>query len=415
VLAVSMLVATAAACGSDAPDGDGGPTGRVVHVPADQPTIQAGIDDARPGDLVLIDAGTYSEQVVVKTPGITIRGVELNDVVLDGKDSLGDGITVTADGVTVENLTVHGYTFNGVIFNGVGTDPYATYGTGADVLDGYRVRFVTAYNNGLYGIYAFSSRNGEIANSFVSGHPDSGIYVGQCKPCNVVIHDVVSERNAIGYYGTNASGGVYLVNSVFRRNRLGITPNSQQVETLAPQVETVVAGNLVIDNDDPDTPEVPRGFFGGGIVVGGGTKDLILRNRVEGHDGYGIGLVSLNPFEPRDNRVEGNVLSDNTIDLYYGPSDSPGDAGGNCFTANTFSTSSPPDVEAALPCEGAATVPVPLPVPDLPVAPVGTDYRSMAAPGPQPSMPDASTAPATALPDEPVVPDLDTIMVPPEP
>ena len=42
--------------------------------------------------------------------------------------------------------------------------------------------------------------------------------------------------------------------SVFRHNRLGIAPNSQKAENLAPQAETVVAGNLVSDNADPAAP-----------------------------------------------------------------------------------------------------------------------------------------------------------------
>lgn len=408
-----VFVAATAACGSDPADDVNGPTGRIVAVPADQPSIQAAVDDANPGDLVLISPGTYAEQVTITTPRITVRGIDRNTVVLDGGDRLGNGFAVSADGVTIENLTVRAYTFNGIIFNGVGTDPDATYGTGNDVLDGYRVNAVTAYNNGLYGIYAFSARNGEIANSLTSGHPDSGIYVGQCQPCNVVIHGVISERNAIGYYGTNASGGVYVVNSTFRHNRLGITPNSQKMELLAPQVQTVIAGNLVVDNDDPDTPEVPRGFFGGGIVVGGGTEDIVLRNRVEGHPAYGIGLVSLNPFEPENNRVEGNVLADNNIDLLYGPGAEVTDPAGNCFVDNTFISSAPEAIEAALPCEGEPAVEYPLASVTLPTAPPGVDYRTMSAPDPQPSMPDAATAPAVAVPAQPVFPDLDTITVPP--
>lgn len=415
LFAVAVLATATVGCGSDSSDGGDGPTGRIVLVPGDQATIQAAVDDAKPGDLVLIEPGTYHESVTVDTPRLTIRGTDRNTVILDGGDSLSNGISVTADGVTIENLTIHSYAFNGIVFNGVGTDPDAVYGTGADVLDRYRVSYVTSYNNGLYGIYAFSSRNGEIDHSLTSGHPDSGIYIGQCKPCNVVIHDVISERNAIGYYGTNASGGVYIVNSIFRRNRLGITPNSQKMEQLSPQVETVVAGNLVIDNDDPDTPEVPRGFFGGGIVIGGGTEDLVIRNRVQGHPAYGIGLVSLNPFEPENNRVEANVLTDNNIDLYYGPSATVTAPAGNCLVDNVFSSSSPANIEQALPCNATATVSYPVPVPVMPDAPTGVDYRTIAAPDPQPSMPEAATAPAQALPAQPTVPDLATITVPPAP
>jgi hypothetical protein len=193
--------------------------------------------------------------------------------------------------VRVENLTVHSYTQNGIVFNGIdaasgeyGVKPDEAYGTEGHSLEGYEVRWVTAYNNGLYGIYAFASVNGLIENSYASGHPDSGLYVGQCRPCNAVVRNNISEKNAIGYYGTNASGDVWVIDSVWRGNRLGIAPNSQEMEKLAPQEGTVVAGNLVVDNDNPLAPAIPEGFFGAGIVVGGGARNMIVRNRVEGHD-----------------------------------------------------------------------------------------------------------------------------------
>src|SRR5690606_9836600 len=47
-------------------------TGTIRHVPDDYPTIQAAVDGADPGDLVLIGPGVYREEVQVSVPGITL-------------------------------------------------------------------------------------------------------------------------------------------------------------------------------------------------------------------------------------------------------------------------------------------------------------------------------------------------------
>ncbi len=412
-LLAACAVATCAVVGC-ADDGAGGD---VLRVPGDHATIQAAVDAARSGDVVLIEEGTYHEAVTVATDGITIRGVDRNEVVLDGEHELVNGVSVRSDGVAVENLTVHSYRQNGVLFNGAtGDDPAdgGAYGAGDDALVGYRVSYVTTANNGLYGIYAFASRGGLIEHSLASGSPDSGIYVGQCKPCNVVIRDSVAEYNAIGYYGTNASGDVYVVDSVFRHNRLGMAPNSQDMELLAPQVETVLAGNLVHDNDDPAAPAITSGFSGGGIAIGGGTQNLVLRNRVEGHDVYGIGLVQLNGFDPIGNRVEGNVLSGNGVDLYFEFGSGDVATYDNCFSGNTFGTSRPSSIESVLPCDGdaiafdATELDIADPAPDV-------DHRTIPLPPAQPSMPgDVMAAPAAPAAN-PELPDLTAITVPETP
>lgn len=378
------------ACGGD-------PGARVIAVPSDAATVQDAVDDARPGDIVEVSPGTYRESVKVTTDGIVIRGTDRNAVVLDGGHTLANGIYVAADGVRVENLTVHSYTQNGVVFNGIdaasgtgGVDPDTAYGTDGQSLDGYEVRYVTAHNNGLYGIYAFASVNGRIEHSYASGHPDSGIYVGQCKPCNAIVRDSTAELNAIGYYGTNASGDVWVIESVFRRNRLGIAPNSQEMEKLAPQEGTTVAGNTVADNDDPAAPAIPDGFFAGGIVVGGGSRNVVVRNRVEGHDYVGIAVIDFNRFVALGNRIEANTLTDNGTDLLHRVA---GDLSGgeNCFTGNVFTVSLPSDIERVLPC-GTAVGTVSLPRVRPPVAPPDVDYRRVAAPPPQTSMPRADFA-----------------------
>ena len=408
-----VALAALAGCGSDGSDADGKASGKVINVPADAPTITEAVAGARPGDLILIASGTYSESVDVATANIVIRGADRNAVILDGGDRLTNGFRVTANGVAIENLTVHNYVQNGVLFTGLGDiiDPNVVYGTGDNVLDGYRASYVTSYNNGLYGIYAFAARNGRIEHSVASGHPDSGIYVGQCQPCNVVLDDVTAERNAIGYYGTNASGAVYVINSLFTHNRLGVTPNSQKMEKLAPQVETFVVANRVIDNDDPNTPVIPQGFFGGGIAIGGGTKNVISKNLVTGHDAFGIGLIGLADFDPLNNRVEANALSGNALDLYYSPVAAPTDPMGNCFAGNSFTTSAPAEIETVLPC---GSTPAALASPAtvaLPQAPPGVDYRTITPPASQQGMPDTKV-PATPAVSVFVAPDLAALATP---
>jgi hypothetical protein len=386
----------AVACGQGPGSGPGsgpesGATDRIILVPEQIATITEAVAAARPGTIVDIAPGVYHEAVSVEVSRITLRGRDRNTVILDGRYLLANGVNVKADNVAVENMTVRNYNQNGIVVNGIAAaangavDPAVVYGTGTDVLTGYRISYVTTYNNGLYGVYAFAARGGLIEYSWASGHPDSGFYVGQCRPCDVVIRHVVAERNAIGYYGTNASGGVIVMSSEFRHNRLGIAPNSQDMERLAPQADAVIVGNVVRDNDDPTAPRIPSGYFGGGIAIGGGTRNLILRNRVTGHDRAGIELLDLDDYQPEGNRIDGNVLSANAIDLVYAVRGAQ-DGAGNCFASNVFTTSLPEQVEALLPC-GASPVGFAVPNPLNFTDPPGVDFRAIPVPGPQPTMP----------------------------
>ena len=397
--------------------GGGASTPRTLAVPAQYPTIQEAVNEASPGDLVLIAPGTYNETIEVTTDRIVIRGEDRNTVVLDGKHELDNGIVVAANGVAVENLTVTAYRQNGVLFSGAyaaqersdepGYD--SAYGVDEFVVDGYRASYITTYNNGLYGLYAFAARNGIFEHSYASGHPDSGFYVGQCKPCNAVLRNLVAENNAIGYYGTNASGDVWVVESVFNNNRLGIAPNSQDAEKLAPQEDTWVVGNVVVNNDNANTPEIPEGFFAGGIAVGGGTKNNVWKNRVEEHTGAGILVIPLNKYDPENNVIRDNVLANNAFDIVVRVNGAV--PGTNCFAGNTYTRTDPADVNTVLPCGGVLQQWTPGTYVAL-VAPPGISYKQMPVPPAQPSMPNAKTTPAVPAVGVPTFPNPNTIQVP---
>src|SRR5262249_22513444 len=162
---------------------------------------------AKPGDLVLISPGVYKEQVTVEVNDLTIRGTDRNKVIVDGEFTRENGFKVFSNDVAIENLTSRNNTSNGVFFTG-------DYGTGF-TLTGYRVSYVTAQDNGDYGIYAFNARRGQFDHDYASGSPDSGYYIGQCTECAALVTDVTSETNFLGYSGTNSTG-VTIVNSTFQ-------------------------------------------------------------------------------------------------------------------------------------------------------------------------------------------------------
>ncbi len=315
-------------------------TGVTRPVPREYPTIQSAVDAAEPGDLVLIDEGVYPEEVEVTTPGITLRGTDRNKVIVDGEFQRLNGIKVFgADGVAIENMTVRSTMGNGFFWTGV---------------RGYRGSYLTAIDARVYGVYAFDSSDGLFEHSYGSGSYDAGFYIGQCDPCDAVIADSVSEWNGLGYSGTNASGNVYLINSVWRYNVAGLVPNTLDSELLPPFHDVTIMGNLIHDNGNRQAPTGNSEWagYGNGIILAGGNSSLVAKNRIVNHPISGV-LVAPNldrnfwmSFDNivRDNVIEGSGRSDLAL---AGPAGT-----GNCFEANQHRTSLPVGLEFFQSCGG---------------------------------------------------------------
>ncbi|KGE24466.1 right-handed parallel beta-helix repeat-containing protein [Leptospira borgpetersenii] len=321
-------------------------SGITRKVPSSYPTIQNAVDAANPGDLILISEGVYLEEVTVTTPSITIRGVDRNKVVIDGQFQRGNGImVVAADGVVIENMTVRNATLNGFYWTGV---------------RGFRGSYLTAHNNGDYGIYAFDSVNGVIEHSYASGSPDSGIYIGQCYPCKVILYDVVSEHNALGYSGTNSGGELYLISSVWKNNIVGVAPNTLDRELLPPERETTIIGNLIYNNNNPKAPiaalEYPS--FGNGILIAGGISNTVRKNVIIDHENNGIVILpnlDENFWISHNNVVRDNIVyNSGRADIaLVGPMST-----GNCFYGNEYRTELPAFLEKWNGCDSFFRLPM---------------------------------------------------------
>ncbi len=447
----STVPTTDASTSTEAPSestGEDAGADAIRTVPDEYATIQDAVDAAAEGDLVLIAPGVYHEAVDVETDNLTIRGLDRDGVILDGELTLDNGIRVLgASGVAVENLTAMNYTNNGLFWVAA---------------TGYRASYITTYRTGDYGIYAFDSTTGQIEHSHTVGSKDAGVYVGQCYPCDVVLDDILSEHNGLGYSGTNSGGDLYIINSEFRNNRAGVLPNSGSYELCYPERETTIIGNLVYSNNQPDTPAINDALLaqGNGILVAGGVRNVISRNRVFDHNRTGIGLVPYLEEDGNDdlptqdewttpcadqkneipvvpegallwdafqNEVTFNVVSDSReADLAVASAGTDLSTLGNCFSDNEFTTSAPLELESLAPCDGEPAAGGDWTAGDLGVArwvseqaslPPEVDWKEAPLPelGDHENMPEPATAPARPATDVPFPVDFDAITVPDAP
>jgi parallel beta helix pectate lyase-like protein len=344
---------------------------------------------AHSGDVIMLSSGTYAGGVLVPEdrPGITIRGIDRNEVVFDGQDTRPSAVVVRADHVTLENFTAHSFTGNAIQW--------------VDVA-GFRGRFLTVWNVGGYGVFAEGSRGGRLDHDLSSGAGNSAFYIGECNPCDTVLTNLVARFSAIGYSGTNASGGLVVRNSLWERNGTGILPNSYNEEAHPPQQRAVFIGNTVRASGAVPTPATDPlgGFIGIGIGIAGGQRDMVSGNLVTESARYGIALFPTLQRGGAAWRPSGNIVRANTV-RSSGAADlavAEGSGAGNCFFGNRFSSSLPEGVERRLPCKpgshsglaGDVSVARELAVP-APVAYARSGprpvYRDMMPPGPQPNMP----------------------------
>jgi hypothetical protein len=399
--------------------------------------IQEAVEATKKGAWVLIEPGTYSEEVKVNGKAhseIWIRGMDRNTVIIDGKHepctargrascpegANGIEIVKTSD-VTVENLTVRNFDQepggpggNQIWWNGAAEGHSGQEKPGKIGATGWWGRYLTAYDDGLYGTYGIFTNDemeGEWENIYASGFNDSGMYLGACQECEARITHATMEYSALGYSGSNSGGSLEISNSTFRHNATGVAPNAenpgdpppvQDGECNRPKKPATVKGvvvlpeipnteikhctrivkNLITENDNMNVPGVGSAAgapFGAGVELPGDYADAVEENTItkNGSDGV-LAFEYPNPFPPvpkvtiffqnSGNRVANNTFSHNGT-LGHSPKFEGGVAfeGGlfgsekslnNCISGNTFNggdTTFPEEIETTWGCQNKNT------------------------------------------------------------
>ena len=274
-------------------------------------SIQAAVYQATTGDTILVPPGIYRENVNVNKNGITIRGSRA--AILDGEGLTGGiGIRVAPvapatriNGFRLEGLTIRNYSRHGVFLTR--TDNYSITGGFYE-------------NNAAYGIYPVRSTNGIVEGNHASGSEDAGIYIGQASLG--IIRNNICFDNTVGIEIENSTF-IEASDNLARDNSVGIAILLLPGLSIPLMEDTVLKNNTVINNNRPnllnDPDEILSGLPDGlGILVFGGDRTLVEKNRVIGNNTAGIAVVQVLPdLASQDPRVEPfpdqNTVTDNVV------------------------------------------------------------------------------------------------------
>ncbi|MBN1465889.1 hypothetical protein JXA02_09020, partial [candidate division KSB1 bacterium] len=310
-----------------------------IDVPADQPTIQAGINAASDGDIVLVDDGTYYENINFKGKAITVASHYFADgdtshianTIIDGSRPSNPDSGSVVFFVSGEDTTSILYGFT--ITNGTGTlgtsmwrgEEHTGRGGGGIACDsaGARILFNKIVNNTVTDMTGFVACGGginafhfdstcafdiiikgnQILNNKVIGSNAQG--AGVRLRCNAKVVD-----NNISYNSCEAQAGY--------ANGIGILCLSDP--TAAEPYHVTFANNTINHNSGSSNTNFASG---GGIFVFR-TYASILSNEISYNEltalyatnaeGAGISLWS----PPEETVIDANTITHNEIKESYG-------------------------------------------------------------------------------------------------
>ena len=212
----------------------------IIHVPGDQPTIQAGINAASNGDIVLVADGTYT-------------GTGNRDI-----DFLGKAITVRSE---------NGADFCIIDCQGSDSDPHRAFyfhnGEGENsIVEGYTMQ------------------NGYVSSNAATREKGGAILCDAASP--TIINNIITENFSDWGGGGIACDGVsspLIIGNTLTRNQGKTGGGAIRCDFSSP----VISGNIIRENISGEDYSMYSEGHGGGIYIDFWSHPTITNNIIEGN------------------------------------------------------------------------------------------------------------------------------------
>ena len=254
--------------------------------------IQDAVRKAKPGDTITVYPGTYHETVFIDKDDIVLTGVieDRNWPVLDGQDTLNDGVLVSGHNVTIQG-------------NGVMTQGGNNFKILNNIVEGA----------GVYGVFPQFGKNGLVAHNVLWGIEDAAIYVGMCENIDIVQNETFG--SVMGIEAEN-SHHILIENNYVHDNSAGIMLSLVPSLPIKTSADMIVRNNFIVNNNLKNF--APEGAIAASVPAGSGIFVFATDNvRVEGNliknnDSVGImaadhGFIGGVPdpeMDPRPDRLQ---------------------------------------------------------------------------------------------------------------
>lgn len=301
-------------------------------------SIQLQLDRASQGDIILVDSGTFYENLIINK-SIILRGI--NGAVIDGR---GNSVTITLaeDEVTLEGFTIKNSSSQGInimsnnnilidnIIEGcqIGIDVINSNG---NIIEANTIRnneyngvvlqnssntslnYNYIYSNIARGLEINDGQDHTIKGNNVSDNGEDGIYVGNSKTDSISDNLLLNNNYGISIseateslitnnsIGNNRAYGAMisnLVNGSFDNNYL--YNNQENGAYITGSQMIIIYGNNASDNGDD------------GIDIVESNNNIILENQAYNNKNVGIYLMDL-----ENNTIKGNKALNNTIGMAF--------------------------------------------------------------------------------------------------
>ncbi len=217
----------------------------TIQVPADAPTIQAGIDAAKNGDTVLVSPGTYNENLDFKGKAITVT---------TGATSFADATEVVVNGTT-----------DGPVVN------FATNEPASAVLNGFTLQGGHSHSQTVAGGIFISDASPTVTNNIVLNNLGCGIYI-------------VNNANPI-IQGNDVKGTSYSNDSNYQCNsQYGAAPEGTGI-AISRGGTVQLIGNTVEDNTQSEANAGSSPGYGAGISIYEGSEAFLQNNIIRNNVG----------------------------------------------------------------------------------------------------------------------------------